>query len=97
MDSATMDGRKIAVQLASTTSKAPAPTTFTTQRSGGKAAAIALNKQLVSSETAADILSLFEAKGGDFNYVNFATSLHRLGILSRSIEKSSRRLMHTLV
>jgi len=94
MDGATMGNRKIAVQLASTTSKAPAPTTSTTQRSGSKAAAI--NERLILS-TAGDVLSLFEAEGGDFNHVNFATSLHRLGKLSRSFEKSSTPLLRKIV
>ncbi|KAJ1454239.1 hypothetical protein M885DRAFT_566448 [Pelagophyceae sp. CCMP2097] len=67
------------------------------QRSGGKAAAIALNKQLVSSETAADVLSLFEAKGDAYDFMNIATSLHRLGKLSRSFEKSSAPLLHRLL
>ncbi|KAJ1455610.1 hypothetical protein M885DRAFT_440841, partial [Pelagophyceae sp. CCMP2097] len=89
-----MGGRKIAVQLASTSSKAPAPTTSTTQRSGSKAAAI--NERLILS-TAGDVLSLFEAEGGDFNHVNFATSLHRLGKLSRSFEKSSTPLLRKIV
>ncbi|KAJ1463443.1 hypothetical protein M885DRAFT_429561, partial [Pelagophyceae sp. CCMP2097] len=91
----TVRGRKIAVE---TSSKAPARKPPTTQpRTGGRLAAIALNKQLVSSATAADVLSLFEDKGGDFNHVNFATSLHRLGVLGRSFETSSAPLLHKLV
>jgi len=97
MNGATVGGRRIAVQLASNSGTAPARKTSTPKRSGGKAAAIALNKQLISSETAADVLSLFEAKGGDFNYVNIATSLHRLGVLSGSFEEASRPLLHKLV
>ncbi|KAJ1455607.1 hypothetical protein M885DRAFT_206732 [Pelagophyceae sp. CCMP2097] len=96
MDGATVRGRPIAVELASDTTPARKPPT-TQPRSNGKGAAIALNKRLVSSEAAGDVLSLFEAKGGDFNYVNFATSLHRLGILRRSLKKSSRPLLQKLV
>jgi hypothetical protein len=47
-------------------------------------------------ERAADVLLFFEDKGVDFNYVNFATSLHRLGFLGRSFEKSSRPLLQKL-
>ncbi|KAJ1463485.1 hypothetical protein M885DRAFT_503820 [Pelagophyceae sp. CCMP2097] len=96
MDGATVRGRQIAVELASDTAPARKPPT-TQPRSGGKAAAIVLNKRLISSVTAGDVLSLFETEGGNFNYVNFATSLHRLGILSRSLEKSSRPLLQELV
>ncbi|KAJ1453336.1 hypothetical protein M885DRAFT_619082, partial [Pelagophyceae sp. CCMP2097] len=95
MDGALMGGRKIAVEL--TTSNKPDSKNSNDPRQSGKAAAIALNKQLIASETAADILSLFEDKGADFDHVNYATSPHRLGVLSRSFDKSSQPLLQKLV
>ncbi|KAJ1463488.1 hypothetical protein M885DRAFT_556366, partial [Pelagophyceae sp. CCMP2097] len=97
MDGATVRGRQIAVELASDTAPARKPPTTQPQRSGGKAAAVALNKRLISSVTAGDVLLLFEDTGRDFDNVNFAASLHRLGILSQSLEKSSRPLLQELV
>ncbi|KAJ1463512.1 hypothetical protein M885DRAFT_4965, partial [Pelagophyceae sp. CCMP2097] len=91
---ATARGRKIAVKLSDA---APARKAPTAQRSGGRGAAIALNKRLVSSETAADVLSVFEDKGAAYDFMNFATSLHRLGVLGRSFKQSSAPLLHKLV
>ncbi|KAJ1463507.1 hypothetical protein M885DRAFT_474692, partial [Pelagophyceae sp. CCMP2097] len=96
MGGATVRGRKIAVKL-SDAAPARKPPTTQPQRSGGVKVAIVLNKRLVSRETAAAVLSFFEAEGGDFNYVNFATSLHRLGVLSRSFHQSSAPLLQKLV
>ncbi|KAJ1454727.1 hypothetical protein M885DRAFT_565969, partial [Pelagophyceae sp. CCMP2097] len=59
--------------------------------------AVALNDKLISSETAADVLKLFEKNGGDYDFINIATSLHRLGVLRRSFKKSSAPLLHKLV
>jgi len=67
MDGATVRGRQIAVELASDTAPARKPPT-TQPRSGGKAAAIVLNKRLISSVTAGDVLSLFEVEGSNFNW-----------------------------
>ncbi|KAJ1453890.1 hypothetical protein M885DRAFT_566853, partial [Pelagophyceae sp. CCMP2097] len=97
MNGATVGGRRITVKLASSKAPAQKPSTKQPRNDDSRAAAIELNKLLISSRTAADILSLFEDKGGDFDHVNFATSLHRLGVLGRSFEKSSRPLLHKLV
>ncbi|KAJ1459184.1 hypothetical protein M885DRAFT_595957, partial [Pelagophyceae sp. CCMP2097] len=97
VDGATVCGRHIAVELASSKALSRKTSTKQSRRDSSRAAAIALNKLLVSSGTAAEVLSLFESKGDDFNNVNFATSLHRLGVLGNSFEKSSRPLLHKLV
>ncbi|KAJ1452884.1 hypothetical protein M885DRAFT_525539 [Pelagophyceae sp. CCMP2097] len=42
-------------------------------------ASIDVNKRLTAARTAEAILALFDARAGDFNAVNFATAMHRLG------------------
>eukprot|EP00628_Pelagophyceae_sp_CCMP2097_P028393 CAMPEP_0184201590 /NCGR_PEP_ID=MMETSP0976-20121227/8116_1 /TAXON_ID=483370 /ORGANISM="non described non described, Strain CCMP2097" /LENGTH=733 /DNA_ID=CAMNT_0026506115 /DNA_START=65 /DNA_END=2263 /DNA_ORIENTATION=+ len=74
MDGSMVVGRKITVGLA--TSKKSAP------------GSIELNNDLVAAETAAEILTLVETQGAAFNAVNYATALHRLGVLSRETASS---------
>ncbi|KAJ1455211.1 hypothetical protein M885DRAFT_617367, partial [Pelagophyceae sp. CCMP2097] len=58
--------------------------------------AIALNKRLVACRAADDVLALFRDAGADFDPVNFATSLHRIGTLRGSFGASSLPLLHDL-
>ncbi|KAJ1457291.1 hypothetical protein M885DRAFT_130127 [Pelagophyceae sp. CCMP2097] len=99
MNGATVGGRKIVVELAPSAAPPRKASTNRPQLSGntGRAVAIALNKQLVSTETAGDVLALFEDNGADYDFMNIATSFHRLGVLGRSFDKSSEPLLHKLV
>jgi hypothetical protein len=53
---------------------------------------IAINKRLTSSTSAAEILSIYQHDGNDFDSVNLATAIHRLGRNGASGHRSDPRL-----
>jgi len=70
MDNSTFRGRKIGVKA---------------QRSTTNESHMELNKLLTAAASAGDVLQLFARRGADFNHVNLATCLHRLGALRGTI------------
>ncbi|KAJ1463113.1 hypothetical protein M885DRAFT_455672, partial [Pelagophyceae sp. CCMP2097] len=88
-------GRRIAVELLGWSSAPKAPAEGPTRREKvaakeemrqtGRSVAVALNKRLVTASTAHQVLALFEAHGADYDYMNFSTSFHKLGTLSRDL------------
>ncbi|KAJ1457742.1 hypothetical protein M885DRAFT_615163 [Pelagophyceae sp. CCMP2097] len=98
MDGAMMMDSCLAVDLATTDRGAPVQRANLAHRPPVRSKELlALNTKIVSCANAADVLSLFEDKGADFDFVNLATSLHILGVLSGSFEKSEAPLLQKLV
>ncbi|KAJ1462887.1 hypothetical protein M885DRAFT_556586, partial [Pelagophyceae sp. CCMP2097] len=97
VDGAIVCGRKIAVELASSTASARNTSANRPQLSGDRKMAILLNKQLIAGKTADDVLSLFEDNGANYDFMNISTSLHLLGVRRRSFEKSFASRLHKLV
>jgi len=55
--------------------------------SRAKSASIALNRRIQETQTSQGLLELFAARGHDFDNVNLATTLHRLGALRGAVDE----------
>ena len=84
MDGAELNGRKLRVEMSATATPA--------KKAPPDAAAVALNKRIVSCESAESILALVDAcPEGELSTVNLATAVHRLGRLGR-VSRGDARL-----
>ena len=84
MDGAELNGRQLRVEMSATATPA--------KKASPDAAAVALNKRIVSCESAESILALVDAcPEGELSTVNLATAVHRLGRLGR-VSRGDARL-----
>mmetsp|Transcript_34697 Transcript_34697/g.121003 ORF Transcript_34697/g.121003 Transcript_34697/m.121003 type:complete len:811 (-) Transcript_34697:64-2496(-) len=96
MDGVMLNGRKLVVEVHADKAGGAA-LHEDVQRRAVVTKCVALNKQLVASTNAADILALFGEEGANFNFVNLATALQRLGALSQGVPMDAVPVLRSLV